>query len=106
MPPESENNAMQTEMGEFCKKITENILPRSESSRLPSLKGVDKKKLIYLLEMANDELKNMPITTLDQVNYIAYATARVISCELGFKLEHRPRNEPPWKIRKEKKNEK
>jgi hypothetical protein len=67
---------------------------------------VDKKKLISLLEMANDELKNMPITTLDQVNDIAYATARVISSELGFKLEHRPRNEPPWKIRIQRKIEK
>jgi hypothetical protein len=35
MLPESENNAMQTEMGEFGKRITENILPRSERSRLP-----------------------------------------------------------------------
>jgi hypothetical protein len=70
------------------------------------LQGVNKKKRISFLEMVDDELKNMPITTLDQVNDIAYATACVITRELDFKLEHRQRNEPPLKIRIKRKIEK
>jgi hypothetical protein len=89
------------EMGELGRQIWENITPRSERQRLPPLKGVDKIKLVTLIERANAEINKMRIETLDDLNDIAYATARVITAEMGFKLAHREEKptEPAWKRR-------
>jgi len=89
----------QTELGEFGLKIIENNVPRRDRQRLPPLKGVDKHKLDALIQKANIEIANMEIGSLDALNDIAYATAAVITSEMGLEIQTRRKEEPAWKRR-------
>ena len=73
--------------------VIANNVPRKERHRLPPLKGVDKHKLDALIQKANIEIANMEIESLDTLNDIAYATAAVITTEMGFKIQQRRKEE-------------
>lgn len=91
----------EAELSEMGKQVIEAIIQRGHRERLPPLKCVDKMKLTDLIDKANDEIQKMNIPSLDALNDIAYATAMVITAEMGLKAiqNRREMKEPMWKIR-------
>jgi hypothetical protein len=99
--PVEETPLSEAQLSEMGKQMMEAIIPRGHRERLPPLKCVDKKKLTDLIDVANAEIQKMNITSLDALNDIAYATAKVITAELGLKVmqKSQEKKEPMWKIR-------
>ena len=79
------------------------IIRSNERKRLPSLRGIDRKRLLNTVEKVDEVLGRIRVSDITDVNELIYCGAALVTDIVGAKSggnEHKTKN-PPWRRRLE-----